>query len=169
MNVAILGAGAIAHGSAALIEAAGHRAALWSPSGRGTLALAGDGALHYTGVMTGAARPAVIADLAEVSGFDVVLIAIPVNGHRMVMERLAPHLALHQTVIVSGALSLSPLYLSKLVCACGARPTIACFGTTVLTARKTGETSVSINVLRARLDVAAIPASEGGSALAICR
>jgi opine dehydrogenase len=64
---------------------------------------------------------------------------------------------------------LSPLYLSKLVCARGVRPTIACFGTTVLTARKTGETSVSINVLRARLDVAAIPVSEGGRALAVCQ
>ena len=36
MNVAIVGAGAIALGSAALVEAGGHRAAVWSPSGRGT-------------------------------------------------------------------------------------------------------------------------------------
>ena len=169
MNVAIVGAGAIALGSAALIEAGGHRAAVWSPSGRGTAALERDGALDYAGVVTGTAHPAVITDLAQVVGFDVVLIALPANGHRTVMERLAPHLASRQTVIVSGALSLSPLYLSKLVCARGVRPTIACFGTTVLTARKTGETSISINVLRARLDVAAIPASEGARALATCR
>lgn len=169
MNVAILGAGAIALGSAALIEAGGHRAAMWSPSGRGTAAVERDGTLEYTGVVTGTARPAVIKDLAQVAGFDVVLIAVPANGHRAVMERLAPHLASQQLVIVSGALSLSPLYLSKLVCARGVRPTIACFGTTVLTARKTGEASVSINVLRARLDVAAIPASEGARALAVCQ
>jgi len=169
MKVAILGAGAIAFGSAALIEAAGHRVALWSPSGRGTAVLARDGLLAYAGVVSGTAHPAVIADLAEIAGYDVVLIAVPANGHRAVMERLAPHLASHQTVIVSGALSLSPLYLSKLVCARGVRPTIACFGTTVLTSRKTGEASVSINVLRARLDVAAIPVSEGTRALDICR
>jgi opine dehydrogenase len=169
VNVAILGAGAIAFGSAALIEAAGHRAAVWSPSGRGTAALARDGTLEHAGVVTGTTRPGVISDLAQIGGFDVVLIAVPANGHRAVMDRLVPHLASHHTVIVSGALSLSPLYLSKLACARAVRPTIACFGTTVLTARKTGETSVSINVLRARLDVAAIPASHGDRALAVCQ
>jgi opine dehydrogenase len=97
VNVAILGAGAIALGSAALIESTGHRAAVWSPSGRGTAALARDGKLDYGGVMTGIAHPAVIADLAQIAGFDVVLIAVPVNGHRAVMERVAPRLASHQT------------------------------------------------------------------------
>jgi opine dehydrogenase len=169
MNVAILGAGAIGFGSAALVEASGHSAALWSPSGRGTAALARGNALDYTGVMTGTAHPTVITDLGRIAGFDVVLVAIPANGHRATMERLAPHLVTGQTVIVSGALSLSPLYLSKLVALRGVRPTIACFGTTVLTARKTGECSVSINVLRARLDVAAIPAVDGMRALEICR
>ncbi|HET7097912.1 MAG TPA: NAD/NADP octopine/nopaline dehydrogenase family protein [Casimicrobiaceae bacterium] len=169
MNVAIIGAGAIAFGSAALIEAGGHRAGLWSPSGRGTAGLAREGGLAYFGVMTGIAHPAVIADVAEIAGYDVVLIAVPANGHRAVMERLAPHLESRHTVIVSGALSLSPLYLSKLVCARDARPVIASFGTTVLTARKTGEAAVSINVLRARLDVAAIPASGGARALDVCR
>jgi len=169
MNVAILGAGAIGFGSAALVEASGHSAALWSPSGRGTAALARGNVLDYTGVITGTAHPTVITDLGRIAGFDVVLVAIPANGHRATMERLAPHLVTGQTVIVSGALSLSPLYLSKLVALRGVRPTIACFGTTVLTARKTGECSVSINVLRARLDVAAIPAVDGMRALEICR
>jgi opine dehydrogenase len=168
MNVAILGTGAIAFGSAALIEAGGHRAALWSPSGRGTAALARDGALAYAGVMTGVAHPGVIPDLTELAGYDVVLIAVPANGHRAVMERLAPCLESRHMVIVSGALSLSPLYLSKLVAARGVRPAIASFGTTVLTARKTGEAAVSINVLRARLDVAAIPVSEDARALDVC-
>jgi opine dehydrogenase len=48
-------------------------------------------------------------------------------------------------------------------------PAIASFGTTVLTARKTGDAAVSINVLRARLDVATIPVSRGARAIAICR
>src|SRR5215475_6026573 len=125
MNVAILGAGAIALGSAALVEAGGHRAAVWSPSGRGTAALARDGVLAYSGVMTGTAQTAVIADLAQIAGYEAVLIAVPVNGHRAVMERLAPHLESRHTVIVSGALSLSPLYLSKLVSVRGVRPAIA--------------------------------------------
>jgi opine dehydrogenase len=169
MDVAIVGAGAIAFGSAALIETRGHRAALWSPSGRGATALARDGALAYAGVMTGTAHPGVIADLAELAEYDAVLIAVPANGHRAVMERLAPHLASRHTVIVSGALSLSPLYLSKLTCPRGVRPAIASFGTTVLTARKTDEAAVSINVLRARLDVAAIPASAGTRTLQVCQ
>src|SRR4030095_3786594 len=119
--------------------------------------------------MSGSARPAVFSDPAQVAGFDVILIAVPANGHRAVMERLAPHPASQHTVGVSGALSLSPPYVSKFVCARGLLPTIACFGTTVLTARKTNETAVSINVLRARLDVAAIPAAHGDRALAVCR
>ena len=169
MNVAIVGAGAIAFGSAALIEAGGHRAGLWSPSGRGTVGLAREGSLSYAGVMTGIAHPAVLPDVAEIAGCDVVLIAVPANGHRAVMERLAPYLESRHTVIVSGALSLSPLYLSKLVCARDVRPAIASFGTTVLTARRSGEAAVSINVLRARLDVAAIPASDGARALEVCK
>ncbi len=169
MNVAIIGAGAIALGSAALLEAAGHCAAVWSPSGRGTTVLASAGVLEYAGVIGGRAHPCVITDLAELAGFDVVLIAVPANGHRAVMESLAPHLGTHHTVIVSGALSLSPLYLSKLVAARGLRPAIGCFGTTVLTARKTGDASVSINVLRAHLDVAAIPVAESDRVIGVCR
>ena len=40
MHVAILGAGAIAFGSAALLSRDGHEVALWSPSGRRTATLA---------------------------------------------------------------------------------------------------------------------------------
>lgn len=169
MNVAIVGAGAIALGSAAILDAGGHRVAVWSPSGRGTRVLARRGVLDYAGVVAGQAQPSVIADLSEIAGFDVVLIAVPANGHRAVMEALAPHLGAQHMVIVSGALSLSPLYLSKLVAARGVRPVIACFGTTVLTARKTGETAVSINVLRSRLDAAAIPVSANERAIDVCR
>ena len=40
MRVSILGAGAIAYGTAVLLAKAGHEAVLWSPSGRRTVDLA---------------------------------------------------------------------------------------------------------------------------------
>ena len=40
MRVSILGAGAIAYGTAALLADAGHEAWLWSPSGKRTIDLA---------------------------------------------------------------------------------------------------------------------------------
>ena len=112
MNVAILGAGAIAFGSAGMIEAGGHRAALWSPSGRGTAALARGTALDYAGVLTGEAHPAVITGLAQIGEFDVVLIAIPIVIAILLITLIGIPLAVVLTAAYVIALVLSGAFVS---------------------------------------------------------
>ena len=53
MKVAILGAGAIAYGNAALLCRDGHDVTLWSPSGKRTTTLAGGASLAASGAIVG--------------------------------------------------------------------------------------------------------------------
>ena len=159
MKLAILGAGSIALGSAALAVSRGHRATVWSPSGHGTESLrAKGGQLTASGEVEGVFALGVAGSAAEaVAGANVVLIAVPANGHRAVMEAAAPHLADGQTVLVSAAASLSPLHLAGLLAARGVATTIAGFGTTALTGRRGADgISVTVATLRGACDVAAV-------------
>jgi opine dehydrogenase len=172
--VAIVGAGAIARASAALLAGRGHAAALWSPSGAGTAALAAGPApgrrrLRYDGCLSGVADVGVLGDPAALSGYDTVLIALPGHAYHAVLPRVVPHLRAAQTVIVSGALSLVPLWLHERSGRPGARPTIAAWGTTLATARLPDPAGVQINTVRASFEVAAIPAAARDDALALCR
>jgi opine dehydrogenase len=167
MQLAVLGAGAIALASAALAAARGHAVRVWSPSGRGTAGLrARGGRLTATGEVAGVFTLGVAETTAEaVAGAGCVLVAVPANGHRAVMEAVAPHLAAGQTVLVSAAASLSPLYLDWLIGGRGV--TVAGFGTTALTARRGADgASVQVATLRGACDVAAVRAEETEAAIA---
>jgi len=185
MRLAIAGAGAIGRATAAVAARAGHTAALWSPSGRGTAGLlraalasgAGGqrGRLTYEGALTGVADVGVILDPRELADAEAVVIALPGDAYPAVLPQILPYLRAAQTVIVSGALSLVPLWLYERLRATGA-PAIAAWGTTLGTARLgTGghqdgdHGSVQINTLRAQFEVAAIPATAGEAVLAVCR
>lgn len=86
---------------------------MWSPRGSADVLrrepLSATGALEVT-LRVGHANSA--QELAEFS--DVILIAVPLNGHRMVMDALLPHLRSGQLVLVSSMASLSSLYLLRL-------------------------------------------------------
>jgi opine dehydrogenase len=86
-----------------------------------------------------------------------------------VLPRVVPHLHGNQLVVVSGALSLAPLWLYERAGKVGDRPTVASWGTTLATARHVGPATVQINTLRATFEVAAIPAARLDYALATCR
>lgn len=169
MQLAILGAGAIALGSAALAASRGHAVTVWSPSGRGTERLrAAGGRLAASGEVQGTFALGVAGSAAEaVAGAECVLAAVPANGHRTVMEAAAPHLAPGQTILVSAAASLSPLHLHRLLAARGVATPIAGFGTTALTGRR-GQDGVSVTVatLRGACDVAAVRPADTAAAIA---
>ena len=169
MKVAILGAGSIAFANAALLAARGHEVTLWSPSGRGTAGLA-DGKLEYGGALSGIAQVAVALSIdVALASADVVIISLPAYGHAEVMRKMAPHVRVGQSVFVMPMLSLGSLYLARLLHARGVRACIASFGTTVMTARKTGPATVNLISLRSRLDIAALPARETPTMLALAR
>jgi opine dehydrogenase len=168
MKLAILGAGSIAFGSAALAVSRGHEARVWSPSGRGTESLrAKGGRLAASGEVEGVFELGVAGRAGEaVAGADAVLIAVPANGHRAAMEAAAPHLAGGQTVLVSAAASLSPLHLAGLLAARGVAATIAGFGTTALTGRRGADgASVNVATLRGACDVAAVRPADTDAAI----
>jgi opine dehydrogenase len=180
MKVAIVGAGAIGRATAAYVAHHGHTAALWSPSGRSTSGLLKDapagnngrGRLTYTGALEGTVDVDVIKEPREFAAADVVVITLPGDAYPEILPLVLPHLHAKQTVIVSGALSLVPLWMHERLRAAGTPPPIAAWGTTLGTARL-GETRghgrVMMNTVRAQFEVAAIPASAGPKVLAVCQ
>ncbi len=177
-TVAIVGAGPIGRATAAYLVHHGHAAALWSPSGAKTAPLlnalkaagrgaTGRGLLKYSGALSGEAEIGIISDPAELSSYAVIVIALPGNAYPAILPRALPHLRGNQTVIVSGALSLVPLWLYERA-QTDARPVIAAWGTTLATARIPEPARVNINTVRTSFEVAAIPAAARDSALKTC-
>ncbi len=157
MRVAVLGAGGVGLGMAALLCRDGHDPVLWSRSGApGTVTAAG----AIAGVFQPRIAPTCAAALA---GADAVLLAVPGYGHKAVMDAMAPHLGSGQPVIVSSHMSLSAVYLRQ---RCPDAQVVA-WGTTLVTGRRTGPGAVQVNHIRSRLDLATLPAETDG--LALCQ
>ncbi len=176
-TVNIVGAGPIGRATAAHLAHHGHHVGLWSPTGRGTASLARTakapsaqhGTLVYEGALAGTATVDILGSPEAVSACDVVVIALPGPAYRAILPRLVSHLGSGQTVIVSGALSLIPLWLFERLLARGERLTIASWGTTLATAQHSSTADVRIDTVRSRFEVAAIPAANGTAALIACQ
>lgn len=169
MKVGIVGAGAVARGTAAILQQAGHDPMLWSPSGESTRGFADGTPLVAQGALQASFRPRVARDAAELAGAsDVVMLALPGFGHKAVMDAIAPHLRPGQPVIISSHASFGALYLSKLLAARGVRTTIVAWGTTLVTGTRPSATSVRVNTVRRKVDLAAVPQAAGDDALALC-
>ncbi len=168
MRIAILGAGAIGFASAAYLMSRGHEVALWSPSGKSTLALRTE-PLTCEGVLERQFRPTIADSAAEaISGADILLVALPANGHRMVYEHLAAAIAPGQVVVINAHPALGGFHLASLLKASGKSNPIVAWGTTLLRARRSGDAGVRINTVRKRIDVATLPIGDEG-AIALCR
>lgn len=171
-SVAIVGAGPVGRATAAYLAHHNTPVALWSPSGKSTQALAiggGRGRLAYEGALQGEVEIGLLATPDALAKFDVVVVAVPGHAYPAVLPRVAPHLHGGQLVIVSGALSLAPLWLYERAGQAGDRPTVASWGTTLATARQAGPAKVLINTLRSKFEVAAIPAARLSAALQTCQ
>ena len=169
MRVSILGAGAIAYGVAAYLAKHGHDPMLWSPSGERARALADGTPLTATGAFDFSGKVRVARDCAEAIGeAEVVIVAMPANGHRAAFDAAIPHLREGQPVIISSHSSFGALYLSKGLAKRGIRLPISVWGTTVLTGRQQGDSAVNVNTVRQKIDVATLPKSEIDAGHALC-
>lgn len=169
MRIGIAGTGGIGYASAAWLAHGGHDVAMWSPGGHSADALR-DSPLQAEGVLQASVPVRVAASAgALVHDADVLLVAVPLNGHKAVMDQLLPHLRSGQSVIVSSMASLSALYLYEQAAARGADITVASFGTTVLTARRTGPAQVRVMTRRQQLGVSTLPTARAAQALQLCR
>lgn len=170
MRIGILGAGAVALGTAAYLAREGHAPVIWSPSGAGARGLARGEPLRATGAVEGTFPVAAEAEAARaVDGADIVLVALPANAHRAVFEAVAPHLADGQVVAISSHPSFGALVLSRLLAARGVACPIVAWSTTLTSGRKRSDAEVAVSTVRGRIDAATVPAREGAAALERCR
>ncbi len=171
LKVGIAGAGSVAFGNAALLEQAGHRVMLWSPSGKRTVELAAGAPLVAEGAIEGSFHPIAASDAEDLATWaDALLIALPAYGHKAVFDALAPHLRSDHTILISSHASFGALYLSKLLSARGTPPPpIVAWGTTATTGRQQDATSVTVNTIRAKIDIATIPQGSSATASTVSR
>jgi opine dehydrogenase len=168
LQVGIAGTGSIGLAYASWIANKCHNVTVWSPRSSdanlfGTQQLFSTGVLEQSFDIVPALTPAALAE-----DKDVIIIAVPLNGHQAVMDALLPHLKSGCTVIVSAMASLSSLYLYEKALHRELDITVASFGTTALTARKQGPSLVNIMTRRRKLGVSCFPKSRIESALEIC-
>lgn len=169
-RIAVLGTGGIGCGAAALLSERGHAPVLWSPSGRGTEAFAGGVPLQAEMRLTGSYPVVIARDCATaLAGADAVLLTVPGYGHRAVLEQVAASLRPGQPVIISSHMSLSALYLARLLAARGVTAPIAAWGTTITTGRRLPGAGVRVSNIRDKVDVAALPAAKIDAMLALCQ
>lgn len=166
MKIAIIGTGGVALGYAARLAERGHAPILYSHSGKGVAGLEqtevvceGKIALRF--------QPQTTTDLATaLADADGVVIAIPANRHRAVMDAMAPLLKPGQNVLVSAELSLSGSHLARIL---GDRKDdipVSSLSTTVLMGRRTGPSSVTVGAIRNRVEVSTLPETAAADALA---
>ena len=169
MRVGILGSGGIAFGAAAYLHLNGHDPILWSPSGRGTAELAAGAPLKASAALDLSFHPEIASSAEEViTGCDVAMLAMPGNAHRMAIEALARNLRDGQPTIISSHLSFGALCLSRLLSERGIEAPIVAWGTTLTTGRKQDPTGVSVNSIRSKIDLAAVPETDIDIGHALC-
>lgn len=167
MRIAILGAGAIGLGAAALLSENGHTASVWVRSEAQVEALARG--LLATGAIEGTIDVAASTELAAVvRGSDAVMLCVPGFAHRSVMDELVPLLDGQRAVIVSSELSFSGLYLQTLIARRGLGIPVIVWGTTATTGRRTALSAVWLNSVRNNVDISAIPRTALEQGLVLC-
>eukprot|EP00536_Pseudo-nitzschia_multiseries_P014227 jgi/Psemu1/214128/e_gw1.673.37.1 len=189
LKVGVAGAGAVAFGMASILSKSGHHSLLWSPSGKGTIELMdeedsdSDGrerqSITSTGALDHEFSPKIVSSAQQLAmESDVLIIALPANGHKQVFDALAPHLstsspsssaAPKKHIIISSHASFGALYLSQFLHELGNHHhTITSWGTTVCTARRTSGRTVDIKTIRKSVDTSCVPESHLASSLELC-
>ncbi|MFO1267844.1 MAG: NAD/NADP octopine/nopaline dehydrogenase family protein [Rubrivivax sp.] len=122
------------------------------------------------GVFEAVVPVAVAADARELAArSDFIVIAVPMNAHRAVMDALLPHVEARHRVLVSSMGSLSSLYLFEAAKRRGVELLVGSLGTTTLTARRDGPARVRVMTRRQTMGLSALPVSRSDEMLGVCR
>lgn len=167
IRVGIVGAGAIACGVAVVLETNGHKPTLWSPSGK----RASKGiSLIAQGAINGTFKPQTATSAKELAeDSDVILFALPVNGHKKTMDAISPYIDQCQQVIISSHASFSALYLAQKLAKRNVEIPIIAWNTTAVTARQPDIDSVNITSLRDKIEIVTIPHHLSEQGLSLCK
>lgn len=170
MTVGIAGVGSAGCATAAYLDQSGHAVILWSPSGASTRAFAAGAPLVAHKAIEASFHPGVARDAADlVRRSDVIVLALPGYGHKAVLDAIAPHLRADQAVIFSSHASFEALYLGSKLAERGISLPMVAWSTTLATAKKADATSVNVNTLRSKIDMATVPESRTDDGMRLCR
>ena len=138
-TIAVLGAGAVGLGMATLFSHQTHEVRLFGRS-----LTTGSCLIHAQGALEGRGPVAAYAEIGgAVAGAEVVVLCVPGDGQKAMIDALVPVLEDGQTVVISAQYSLSALYLSKRLSERGLKDVpIVALATTMLTGRRTSAQSV---------------------------
>ncbi len=166
----VVGGGPSGCATAAMLQSLGHAPSLWSPTGRRFANPDSDVAeFTLSGAHEGAMRIPRLAELADIGEFDTIVVCLPGSAYEAVLGSLLPFLRTGQTVIVSGSLSLCPLWLRQSALARGQSIRAIGWGTTLCTAHFRADGSLRVNKARTRIDMASIGTLDDAEApLALC-
>ncbi|MGV1832920.1 NAD/NADP octopine/nopaline dehydrogenase family protein [Agrobacterium vitis] len=168
MKVGIAGAGSIAIGYAAFLSQSGHEPMIWSRSRERTVAFSAGKPVKITGSISAEFNPYICANAEELAEADVIVLALPAYGHRFVLDALMPHLNARHSVIISAHLSFAALYLAKGLAERGIEIPITAWSTTVLTCKPRAADAFNIGAIRAKVDMATVPARFSERAQTTC-
>jgi opine dehydrogenase len=160
-SVAIVGAGPIGCATAAYLQARGHRPSMWSPNGTRMQRSGGSARIACTGALSTTVDVPFLQAPTDLAKFETVLICLPGNAYAGVLAPLADHWRSGQTLLVSGALSLCPLWLMDDAQSRGQSIQTAGWGTTSTTAHVLADGRLHVNPLRERIDLAALDNGSG--------
>jgi len=141
---------------------------LWSPRDNGDIP-AGEARIASAGILESNVNTRIAQNVEMLAAYaEVILIAVPANGHKSVIDALLPYLRSSHIVIISSMASLSSLYLYEMALSRGVSITVASFGTTALTARRQKKYHVRIMTRRNSLGVSCLPLSQRKNILTLC-
>lgn len=167
-RVAIVGAGPVGCATAAYLHAAGHTAALWSPTAAHVRCADGRARIATTGALSVDFEPHLLASPAMLADFDLWIICLPATAYEPVLGTLAEHWRDGHTVLVSGALALSPLWLAETAAARGVDICAAGWNTSATTTHFLPDGVLHVNPLRERIEVAGLGQASTSKAVTLC-
>jgi opine dehydrogenase len=164
MRVAVLGAGGVGLGTAALLASNGHESSVWARSPKGIGPMLDGKSLIARGQIAGEYGLAASLDMSEaVKDAELVVVAVPANGLRVTLDILAPLLRGGQAVAISAHLSLAALYLSRILSSLGADVAIAALASTPVTGRRLSPGVVEVATVRRGMTSATLRCTTGNN------
>ncbi|MDC0602718.1 NAD/NADP octopine/nopaline dehydrogenase family protein [Aliiglaciecola sp.] len=161
MRVGIIGAGAVAHGIAALLDTKKTNATLWSPSNR---ALAKQ--IDCGGAINGTLHINTEQDIETLANtHEIIIFALPTYGHKATIEAVAPYLTSEHHVAFSAYCSFGAEYLQRLLLKRDVDAPITVFNTTPITAKMPTANEVVINMIRAEIEMSTLPITQANTEL----
>ena len=161
-RIAIVGAGPVGCASVALLARAGHAPALWSPTGRHLLREGERASFICTGALQGEVQAQWLPSPESLREFDTVLVCLPATAYAPVLGPLNALWRPGQHVVVSGALSLLPLWILAQATGAQGRLRVSGWGTTLTTAHFLADGRLHLNPARDRIDMATVGSASAG-------